>query len=100
MDMQEAQKRMNEIIDKIDTKMTGKHDSDTTIIHLVEELGEISRQLYNQKIGRDRLDKNNMGEEIADVTMLLNKLATLHNINIETAINDKIKKLKQRHNLQ
>ena len=98
--MNEIQIKSNEIIDKIDEKMKGIHDNDTTIIHLMEELGEISRQLYNQKIGRDKLDKNNLAEEIADVSMLLNKLATLNDIDIEKAINDKLKLLKERHNIQ
>lgn len=97
--MNEMQKKSSEIIDTIDRKMTGVHDNDTTIIHLMEELGEISRQIYNQKIGRDKLDKDNLAEEIADVSMLLNKLATLNGIDVETAINNKINLLKTRHNL-
>ena len=98
--MNEMQNKSNEIIDRIDKKMKGIHDSETTIIHLMEELGEISRQIYNQKIGRDKLDRENLAEEIADVSMLLNKLATLHEIDVEKAINDKIKVLKERHNIQ
>lgn len=95
----EFQERINKIIDEIDSKMSGVHDSDTTIIHLMEELGEISRQLYNKKIGRDKLNNENLAEEIADVIMLLNKLATIYNIDVETALNNKIKLLKKRHNL-
>ena len=98
--MNEMQNKSNEIIDEIDKKMKGVHDSETTIIHLMEELGEISRQIYNQKIGRDNLDRENLAEEIADVSMLLNKLATLHEIDVEKAINDKIKVLKERHNIK
>ena len=97
--MNEIQKKSNEIVDRIDLKMKGIHDSETTVIHLMEELGEISRQIYNQKIGRDNLDKENLAEELADVSMLLNNLATLHGIDIETAINNKIDILKKRHNL-
>ena len=99
MEIKEAQAKINELIDRIDGKMKGKHDSDTTMIHLMEEVGELSKQLYNQKIGRDKLDRKNMAEEIADVVMLLNKLATLYDIDVETAIIEKIKILKQRHNL-
>ena len=98
--MNEMQNKSNEIIDEIDKKMKGVHDSETTIIHLMEELGEISRQIYNQKIGRDNLDRENLAEEIADVSMLLNKLATLHEIDVDKAINDKIKVLKERHNIK
>lgn len=97
--MNEMQKKSVEIIDIIDKKMKGVHDNDTTTIHLMEELGEISRQIYNQKIGRDKLDKTNLAEEIADVTMLLNKLAELNGIDVENAVDNKINVLKKRHNL-
>lgn len=97
--MDELQKKSSEIIDIIDRKMKGIHDNDTTMIHLMEELGEISRQIYSQKMGRDKFDRENLAEEIADVTMLLNKLATLNEIDVETAVNNKINNLKKRHNL-
>jgi len=98
--MNEIQIKSNEIVDRIDKKMKGVHDNDTTMIHLMEEIGEISRQIYNQKMGRGALDKENLAEEIADVSMLLNKLATLNGVDVEKAVDDKIKLLKERHNLQ
>ena len=60
MKLNELQKKAKEVTDLIDTKRKGKHDSDTTIIHIYEELGEISRQLYNEKIGREKLNKENL----------------------------------------
>lgn len=99
MDIKEYQQRINELIDRIDEKNARVHDSDTTIIHLVEELGEISRQLFNKKTGRANLNKENLGEEIADVVMMLNKLATLHDIDMENALKGKMELLKKRHNL-
>jgi len=94
------QLKTNKIIDDIDKRMKGIHDTDTTIIHLSEEFEEISRQIYNQKIGRDNLDRKNMAEEIADVMMLLNKLATLHDIDVEKALIEKMDVLRKRHNLK
>jgi NTP pyrophosphatase (non-canonical NTP hydrolase) len=105
MEIKEFQTQISKLIDEIDTKLRNngrkdKHDSDTTMIHLLEEMGEISRQLYNLRTGRDKLNKENLAEEIADVTMLLNKLADVHNIDIEKALNDKINILKKRHNIK
>ncbi len=97
--MKEQQEKINRVIEDIDKKMKGKHDSDTTIIHLMEEIGEISRQLYSKKIGRTEIDIKNLEEEIADCIMLLNRLATLYNIDVDEAINNKIFELKKRHNL-
>ncbi len=100
MEIKEIQKQSREIIDKIDSKYGKKHDVETTFIHLIEEIGEISRQLYNSKIGRDKLDKENMSEEIADCIILLSKLADSYNIDLEKAITNKIRQLNERFGVQ
>jgi NTP pyrophosphatase (non-canonical NTP hydrolase) len=100
--MNEMQLKINKMIDDIDKKSwkgKARHDMETTMIHLTEELGEISRQLYNEKTGRDNLNKENLSEEIADVVMLLNKLASLYDIDVESAVKTKLDVLKKRHNL-
>jgi NTP pyrophosphatase (non-canonical NTP hydrolase) len=97
--MNKDQEKINSIIEEIDKIRTGRHDSDTTIIHIMEELGEVSRQLYNKKIGRADLDLKNLEEEIADCIMLLNRLASVYNIDVEVAINKKIEALKAKYNL-
>tara|TARA_Y100000310_G_scaffold342598_1_gene446482 strand:+ start:3087 stop:3386 length:300 start_codon:yes stop_codon:yes gene_type:complete len=98
MDIKELQKESVEIVEKSDIKYGKKHDTDTTIIHLTEEIGEVAREIFNEKIGRDKLNRENMGEEIADCIILLNKLADNFNIDVEKAIENKINKLKQRFN--
>lgn len=97
MELNELQKKAKEVLDLIDTKRKGVHDSDTTIIHIYEEIGEISRQLYNKKIGRAKLDKENLAEEIVDCLMLLLHLSKLYNLDIEAEIKKKIEKLKKIH---
>jgi len=75
------------------------HNAETTFIHLVEELGEIARQLTNEKIGRDKLNKEKLSEEIADCMIFLSKLSDNYNLDLEKAIENKIKKLKERFNV-
>ena len=96
MDLKEFQTKTKELVEKIDAKTKGSHDVDTTVVHLLEELGEIARQLFNEKIGRDKLDKENLSDEIADCMLLLTQLANNFDINIETSIENKIKKLQER----
>ena len=98
--MKEIQKISTDIIKKIDEKMKGEHDVDTTMIHLIEELGEIARPIFSEKIGRDSLKKEKLKEEIADVTILLSHLANHFDIDIEEAVKEKIQVLKERHNLK
>ncbi len=96
MELKDFQKQVSELIEKIDVKNSGKHDVDTTIIHIIEELGEVARQLYNQKIGRDELDKENLAEEISDCIILLSHLAHKFDIDIEESIKNKLQKIKER----
>ncbi len=100
MEIETINKQIIEIIDKIDARYQSKHDIDLTLIHLTEEFGEIARERYNEKMGRDKLNKQNLEEEIADCFMLLVKLADNYNINLEKAIINKIDKLKIRHQLE
>jgi len=63
-------------------------------LHLVEELGEIARELLRQsgyKEGEARL-----GEEIADLLLLLFKLANQQGIDLEAALEAKARELTER----
>lgn len=99
MELNELQEKAEEIINKIDNKLNFKHNNENLILHLTEELGETSRQILNPKLKRGELDLENLKEEIADLILLISKLANNNDIDIEEAINNKIKKLKERHNL-
>lgn len=100
MEIKELQKQAEEIVNKIDNKLEFTHDNKNTILHLTEELGEISRQILNPELKRQKADIGNLKEEIADVILLLCKLANNNNIDIEESVKNKIEKLKQRHNLK
>ena len=99
MEIKELQNKSTEIIDKIDEKLNVKHNNENTLIHLTEELGEIARQINNKNIRNVEQNIDNIAEEIADVILIINKLASNYNIDVEKAIKEKLEKLKQRHNL-
>ncbi len=100
MEIKELQEKAEEIINKIDNKLEFRHNNKNIIIHLTEEFGEISRQILNPELKRQEIDIENLKEEIADIMLLLSKLANNNNIDIEKSITSKIKKLKQRHDLK
>ncbi len=100
MNLNELQKESEEIINKIDEKLGTKHHDENTLIHLSEEFGEIARQINNKNIRKFPVDQENLKEEIADVLLLLTKIANNNQINLEEAVKNKIEKLRQRHNLQ
>ena len=94
------QEQAEEIINKIDNKLEFTHNNKNIIVHLTEELGEISRQILNPELKRQNINIENLKEEIADVILLLSKLANNNDIDIEEAVKNKIEKLKQMHNLE
>jgi NTP pyrophosphatase (non-canonical NTP hydrolase) len=63
---------------------------DLTMTHLMEEIGEIARQINNGKLKRKEVDIQNIGEEISDSIILLALLASQYNINLEKVLTDKI----------
>ena len=66
-------------------------------IHLVEELGEIAKQIYNEKARRDLFDKDNLKEEIVDVILEAIVLANLCKVDLDKEIEGKIKALFEKH---
>jgi len=99
MELNEFQKRSTEMIEKIDGKVNRDHNVDLTIIHLVEELGEIARIIYNEKTKRVPVSKEAIGGEFADSFMLLSHLATKFDVDLQQAMNKKMEELKKRFEL-
>lgn len=99
MEIKEYQEKIRELIRNIDSKTGANHDSNLTIIHVMEEFGEVARQVFNEKSRRDKLNKENLSEEISDTIMLLVQLATTYGIDIEKAMAGKYDELRKRYNV-
>ena len=99
MEIKDLQKEANDIVLTIDSKLGAEHNAETTLIHLIEEFGELARQHNNKSIRKIEQDKSNIEEEFADILMLLMRLANIYNINMEDVLINKIAKLKERHKL-
>lgn len=96
MRLKELQTLTAEVIDKIDNKRKCKHDVDTTIVHLLEEIGEVAREIMNQKIKRGKINRKNMEGEFADVAIMLMQLANNFGIDMEKVVSKKLEKMKER----
>lgn len=99
MKLNEFQKVSTETIEKIDRKMNRDHDVDLTIVHLIEELGEIARIIYNDKTKRAPVAKDAIGGEFADSMMLLAHLASKFDVDLEYSAEKKMEELKKRFDL-
>jgi NTP pyrophosphatase (non-canonical NTP hydrolase) len=101
MGLDEFQKKAVGIIDKVDNKTNFNHDINSCMIHLIEEFGEIARQVMNEKLGRNNgLDKENLGEELVDCMLFISKLADHYNIDLEKSFEFKIEKLKKKWDME
>lgn len=113
MELNVLQEKSVEAIGRIDRKRHLTHDKKVTLYHLVEELGEIAREMYNEETGREKINIENMSGELADliqplphadgvrkVIMLLSHLAHLYGIRIEEAVKAKMGSFRERFGVE
>jgi NTP pyrophosphatase (non-canonical NTP hydrolase) len=70
-----------------------EHTGQSAVIHLVEEVGEIARQITNEYHRPEKFSKENLGEELADLMMFIVLLAKIYNINISEEMQKSIDKV-------
>ncbi len=95
MDIQKAQKLVKEHLEKI-----GYTKSETepghAFLHLVEEVGEVSRTLLHKETDRgdfnNSTDPEDIDDEVADIFWQTLKLASYLDIDLEQAFKDKLEK--------
>lgn len=96
------QKQAYDIIDEYTKKHKLKHDKNAVFVHLIEEVGEIARNIYNEKSNwrKEEFDREKLSEEVIDTLMQLIYLARDYNIDLESTFIKKIKKLRERFELE
>jgi len=100
MEIKEFQKMCADVVDKIDKKYGIERDPQLAFTQLMEEIGELARDINLKRLRRKEPDKENLSGEFADVFLQLAMLTEMHNIDLEEAIENKIKKLKERGYLE
>lgn len=78
------------------TKTNNELTSEAMFIHLVEEVGEIARQVFNRKVKLREVDNDNLKEEITQSILDLLVIAELEGIDIEKESLVKIEEMKNR----
>ncbi len=74
----------------------------TKTVKLNEEVGELCNDILGilrlqRKAKLEKFDRRNVYQEFADVIITTIQLAEAAGVNIERAVNDKIKKIEERH---
>ncbi len=95
MDIKDFQKEILEVFSEMD-KMPNrkKHTKQSALIHLMEEIGEVARQVTNEYHRPEKFDKNNFGTELADTLMFIVVLADLYEVNLSEEMQASIERVK------
>lgn len=100
MEINEIQTKACQLVEEYNKKNNIKHNKDTVFHHLIEEIGELAKELYHEKNNwRAEFNKERFENELIDVLMQLLILAKDYEVNIEEAFNKKLTNLKERFEL-
>jgi NTP pyrophosphatase (non-canonical NTP hydrolase) len=99
-EMKEFQKKCADIVRKIDEKYGIKRDPHLSFAQLTEEVGELANEISKPKLRNKLANKENLKGEFADVFLQIIILADILEIDIEEAVENKIKVLKERGYLE
>ncbi len=97
MNIKELQNEAAEIVKNMEKKRGNDVSMTLLIMHLIEEFGELGKQLYNDASGRESVDRENIGEELSDMCFLIFALAEYYDVDMNEALSEKLEELKKRY---
>jgi NTP pyrophosphatase (non-canonical NTP hydrolase) len=97
MNVKEFQKNSAEVVFKLDKKFSVNRTAQMALSQLLEELGELAKEVNKPALRNQQSNKEALEDEFADTTLQLVALAEMLNIDIEKAVEKKIKILAERH---
>jgi len=100
MDIKEMQKEIWDVVNGYNEKHGLEHNKELSFYHLVEEIGELAREIHSHKDNwRREFDKEHFKEELIDVLAQVLILAKDFDVDIEETYKNKIAALKKRYKL-
>lgn len=100
MDAKEFQKKCADVVDKIDKKYGIDRDPQLAFTQLMEEIGELAKDINLKRLRKQEPDRENLSGEFADVFLQLAMLAEMHGVDLEEVVENKINKLEERGYLE
>lgn len=96
-DIEEIQRRVMVFEQKRAALNKFELSTQTMFVHLVEEVGEVGRQLSNKVMRPEKYDEANLKEEIVDTILVALILAKLSGVDLNREVDEKIGKLFSRY---
>jgi NTP pyrophosphatase (non-canonical NTP hydrolase) len=100
MQTQELQKECSDLVRTLDDRFGIERDPQLSFTQLIEEVGELAKDINLPRLRNKEIDAGNLSGEFADVFIQLCALAQLHGIDIEKATAEKMAIIRNRHGLQ
>jgi NTP pyrophosphatase (non-canonical NTP hydrolase) len=72
---------------------SGRHTAQSAFIHLIEEIGEVARQVTNEHQRPTKFDRENLGAELADALVFMVLFAHLSDIDLSVEMEKAIGRL-------
>jgi NTP pyrophosphatase (non-canonical NTP hydrolase) len=85
------QEKVNSVLERIEVEKGFKYTPEIAALHLVEEVGELVNEIVTEKIKHSKTNLDNLKTEIADIFILLAKIANLYKVDIEECVNLKLR---------
>ncbi len=96
MEAKEFQKKCADLVEKMDDKFGVERNPQLSFTQMVEEIGELAKDINLKQLRKKDPDMENLSGEFADVFMQLSALARMYGVDLEEAVENKVKVLKNR----
>jgi NTP pyrophosphatase (non-canonical NTP hydrolase) len=96
MDVKKLQRKIIKSMTEWDKLKRKKYVPETAFYHLVEEVGELSKELVNERRRPEKYSKEKLIDAIGDILIYTVLLASLYKVDIEKLILNIIKQDKKR----
>jgi len=95
-EIEEIQKRVLEFEKRWEVAKNINFDVDLTMLHLAEEMGELSQQLFYKKAKPEKFNEEKVKEELCDVILVALCMADKLKMNVSEELNKKLQELAKR----
>lgn len=97
MEITEFQKEILKVFSEMDKLPNRKeHTKQSALIHLMEEIGEIARQVTSEYHRPEKFNKENLATELADSLMFVAVLAGLYRVDLSKEMKNSIERVRKK----
>ena len=97
METKELQRKAVGLVDVLDRKFSVQRDAQLNFTQMVEEIGELAKDINLPRLRNKQPEAQNLADEFADVFLQLSKQADIAGVDLEKAVVAKIEELKKRY---